>query len=140
MNEAKSKESVVRVVKFVLFSVSAGGIQALSFAFFKEVTGFKYWPAYIIALTLSVVWNFTLNRNFTFKSAANVPKAMLLVIAFYAVFTPVSTILGDHFDRQGVNNYLILAVTMLSNLTLEYLYDRYVVFRKTINTRQSKRS
>lgn len=135
----KSKE-LVRVVKFTLFSASAGGIQALSFALFKELMHFRYWPAYIIALTLSVLWNFTLNRSFTFKSANNVPKAMLLVIAFYAVFTPVSTLLGDYFDRQGVNNYLILALTMLSNLTLEYLYDRFVVFRNSINTRTGKKS
>lgn len=94
-----------------------------------------YWLSYLIALVLSVVWNFTFNRRFTFKSAANVPIAMLLVFAFYAVFAPLSTLLEWYLcDLQGWNEYLVLAINMVMNFVLEFLYQRYVVFRKTLDT------
>jgi len=84
-----------RFLKFVLFSASAGLIEIGSFALLNELLDWPYWPSYLIALTLSVIWNFTLNRKFTFRSAANVPRAMMLVLAYYAVFTPATTILGN---------------------------------------------
>lgn len=123
-----------QALKFTLFSASAGLIQVLLFTLFNEVTSFPYWPSYLIALTASVLYNFTVNRRFTFKSAANVPKAMLLVLGFYLVFTPLSTWLGDAAERAGVNDYLVLGVTMLCNLVLEYLYCRFVVYRGQMNT------
>ena len=88
---------------------------------------------YLIALLLSVIWNFTFNRKFTFKSANNVPIAMLKVLAFYCVFTPVSTILGNHFTAKFADvtaiNYIVLACTMACNMITEFLYDKFFVFR-----------
>lgn len=125
---------MIRFLKFVLFSISAGLIQIVSFTIMNEVVKMKYWPAYLIALTLSVVWNFTINRKFTFKSASNVPVAMAKVAAFYVVFTPLSTWWGNALDNLGVNEYLILIGTMVINFVTEFLFQRFVVFRNSIDT------
>ena len=126
----------VRILKFVLFSASAGIIQFGSFALLNELTPWRYWPCYLISLILSILWNFTFNRRFTFKSNANFTRAMLLVLAFYAVFTPVTTILGDWLaeDIQW-NEYIVQIINMLLNLTLEYIYQRFVVYRNRIDNR-----
>lgn len=131
----KPKGEFWRVVKFVLFSASAGIIQMGSFALLNELTGWSYWPCYLISLVLSVVWNFTLNRKFTFKSAANVPAAMAKVLAYYAVFTPLSTLLGN-FLAEGLlwNEYLVTAINMILNLFTEYLFQRFVVYGKNVDT------
>ena len=129
-----NNKSLWQVIKFVLFSASAGIIQAATFALFNEVFELDYWAAYLPSLILSILWNFTFNRRFTFKSAANVPIAMLKVFAFYLVFTPISTWLGDIADNAGINEYIILAVTMISNLVLEFLYCKFVVYRNQENT------
>ena len=124
-----------RTGKFLLFSCSAGLIELGSFALFNEVFHWPYWGAYLTALVLSVLWNFTLNRKFTFKSANNVPKAMALVLLYYAVFTPTSTVLGSWLtDTLGWNDYLVTVLNMLLNFATEYLYDRLVVFRGSIDT------
>ena len=134
-NEGK-KESL-RVVKFVFFSISAGLIEIISFTILNEFLEWPYWPCYLIALVLSVLWNFTLNRKFTFRSAGNVPVAMLKVAAFYAVFTPATTILGNYLaDSLGWNEYLVTGLNMALNFITEYLYDRFVVFGKTLDTNQ----
>ncbi len=134
--EKKNKQEWVRVLKFVLFSASAGIIQIGSFTLLNEFTGWRYWPCYLISLLLSILWNFTFNRRFTFKSNANITRAMLLVLAFYAVFTPVTTVLGDWLAEDLLwNEYLVTAINMLLNLTLEYLYQRYVVYRNKIDNR-----
>lgn len=127
----------IRVLKFVLFSASAGIIQMGSFTLLNEFTGWRYWPCYLISLLLSILWNYTFNRRFTFKSDANITRSMLLVLAFYAVFTPATTILGDWL-AEGLhwNEYLVTAINMLLNLTLEYLYQRYVVYRNKVDNRQ----
>jgi putative flippase GtrA len=132
----KQTKEWVRVLKFVLFSASAGVIQFGSFALLNELTGWRYWPCYLISLILSILWNFTFNRRFTFQSNANITRAMLLVLAFYAVFTPATTILGDWLaeDLQW-NEYLVQIINMLLNLTLEYAYQRYVVYRNRIDNR-----
>lgn len=132
----KKKSEFWRVVKFVLFSASAGIIQMGAFALLNELTGWSYWPCYLIALVLSVVWNFTLNRKFTFCSANNVPIAMLKVAGFYLVFTPLSTWWTAVLTGTGVgwNEYLVLALTMLVNFVTEYLFDRFVVFGDSIDT------
>lgn len=127
-------KNVWQFIKFALFSTSAGIIQVCSFAVFNEVFKFEYWLGYLLALILSIVWNFTFNRRFTFHSAANVPVAMLKVFGFYLVFTPVSTWLGDLASTNGVNEYIILALTMLSNMILEYLFQKFVVFRGSEDT------
>ena len=132
------KSELLRTVKFVLFSISAGLIQAASFALLNELLHLNYWVSYLIALTLSVLWNFTLNRKFTFQSAANVPIAMLKVAGFYLVFTPLSTwwtaALTEPAYGIVVNEYVVLIGTMLINFVLEYLFQRFFVFGKTLDT------
>ena len=128
------RETRIQMIKFTLFSISAGVIQILSFTLMNELAALPYWPSYLTALVLSVLWNFTFNKKFTFHSAANVPIAMLKVAAFYAVFTPLSTWGGEELDQIGWNRYLILALTMILNLVTEYLYTRYFVYRNSINT------
>ena len=132
----KDKKELLRMVKFTLFSISAGAVEAGSFALLNELTSWSYWPCYLIALVLSVVWNFTLNRRFTFQSAANVPVAMALTLLFYAVFTPVSTILGQYLADKGWNEYLVTALNMAANFVLEFLWQRFVVYRNHIDDRK----
>ena len=122
------------MIKFTLFSISAGIIQAVSFAVFNEIFRWRYWLAYLVALVLSIVWNFTFNRRYTFKAAANVPVAMAKLFGFYAVFTPLSTWLGHIAEGAGVHDYIILAVTMLLNFVLEYLFSKFVMYRNLENT------
>jgi alpha-tubulin suppressor-like RCC1 family protein/putative flippase GtrA len=129
-----TKENVLQVIKFTLFSISAGLVQILSFTVLNEFAKLPYWPAYLIALVLSVIWNFTFNRKFTFKSAANVPVAMLKVAFFYAIFTPLSTWWGDALTNLGWNEYVVLIGTMVINLITEYLYARFYVYRNNMNT------
>ena len=123
------KESLFQMLKFTLFSISAGIIQAISFTVFNEVFHWMYWPAYLTSLILSIIWNFTFNRRYTFKSAVNVPIAMLKLFGFYAVFTPLSTWLGHLASKAEINEYLILGVTMLSNFVLEFLFSKFVIYR-----------
>lgn len=129
------KKELIRSLKFLCFSLSAGVIQIVTFTLLNELVRWPYWPCYLIALVLSVVWNFTLNRRYTFQSANNVPKAMAQVFGFYCVFTPASTLLGSYLaDTLLWNEYLVTILNMVSNFVLEYLFDRLVVFRKSIDT------
>lgn len=131
----KKNSEIWRMIKFVLFSASAGIIQMGSFALLNELTRWSYWPSYLIALILSVVWNFTLNRKFTFKSAANVPAAMAKVLAYYAVFTPLSTLLGNYLAESLLwNEYLVTLINMLLNMITEYLFQRYVVYGSNVDS------
>lgn len=156
--EKKAKGGVWQFIKFAFFSASAGIIQVLSFtlmseviiklpalqnlmntnASFAKIMSNEYGPMYLIALILSVLWNFTFNRKFTFKSANNVPVAMLKVFAFYLVFTPISTLLGNHFTTKFADisaiNYIVLGCTMACNMITEFLYDKFVVFKGSENT------
>ncbi|MCQ2463670.1 MAG: GtrA family protein [Clostridia bacterium] len=151
---AEKKKDLIQLIKFVLFSASAGVIQFGSFTLMNELllpSSFmqnlisqheafgkimqnEYGPIYLIALILSVIWNFTFNRKFTFKSAANIPIAMLKVFGYYLVFTPVSTIIGNHFTASGVNEYIVLIITMLCNMATEFLFTKFVVYRNQIDT------
>ena len=130
------KNTIWQMVKFTLFSISAGIIQVASFALFNELLHWQYWPAYLLSLILSIVWNFTLNRNYTFQSAANVPVAMAKLFGFYLVFTPLSTWLGHVAESGGINEYIVLAVTMLSNFVLEFLFSKFVIYKNQENTRK----
>ena len=139
--QPKDRSELIRTIKFVLFSISAGVIEIGVFTVLYELLHWEYWVAYLIALVLSVVWNFTLNREFTFRSANNVPIAMLKVAAYYAVFTPVTTILGNYLEGTcGWNGMLVTIMNMLLNFVTEYLYDRFVVFGKSIDTNSRARS
>ena len=142
-NEKKTKDrsELIRTVKFVLFSISAGAIELGSFTVMYEVLHWEYWVAYLIALVLSVVWNFTLNREFTFRSASNVPIAMLKVAAYYAVFTPVTTLLGKYLEGTcGWDGMVVTILNMVLNVVTEYLYQRFFVFGKSIDTNERARA
>ena len=129
------RKEKVRMIKFFLFSISAGLIEAVSFSLLTELTSLSYMPRYLIALILSVLWNFTFNRRFTFQSANNVPKAMLLVALFYCVFTPATTALGNYLTGTlHWNDYIATGINMVLNFVTEYLYDRFVVFKDSIDT------
>lgn len=155
-------KNILQFIKFALFSASAGIIQIVSFTFLNEVViklpvlqnliasnrAFaavmqnEYGPVYLIALILSVIWNFTFNRKFTFKSANNIPVAMLKVLGYYAVFTPLSTVAGNYFTARFADTaaieYIVLAITMVTNMITEFLFDKFVVFRGSENTAEKK--
>ncbi|MBR3621712.1 MAG: GtrA family protein [Clostridia bacterium] len=163
MEENSKKKNILQFIKFALFSASAGVIQVVSFTILNEIVvklpfiqnlmasnktfaavmQNEYGPIYLIALILSVIWNFTFNRKFTFKSANNIPVAMLKVLGYYAVFTPVSTLLGNFFTAKyaGVNaiEYIVLGITMVTNMITEFLFDKFVVFRGSENTAEPKK-
>lgn len=132
-------KETLRAVKFVLFSISAGVIELGSFALFNELLHWDYWFSYLLALVLSVLWNFTLNRKFTFKSANNVAKAMLLVFLYYCVFTPSTTWL-EHFLTGNLwwNEYIATIINMVLNLVTEFLFQRYVVYGKSVDSAVNK--
>jgi putative flippase GtrA len=129
-----NNESLGQMIKFLLFSISAGIIQVLTFTLLFELGGFIYWPSYLIALILSVIWNFTLNRKFTFKSSANVPIAMTKIAIYYVIFTPLSTWWGDALTNINWNEYIVLFLTMITNLVTEFLVTKYIVYKNEINT------
>ncbi|MBQ6848359.1 MAG: GtrA family protein [Clostridia bacterium] len=132
---SNKKTELIRSLKFVLFSASAGIIQIVTAALFKEVLNLVPWLCYLLSLILSVIWNFTLNRKFTFYSANNIPIAMLKVAVFYVIFTPLSTWWTAVFTEDlAVNYYIVQICTMLINFVTEYLYDRFIVFGKSIDT------
>ena len=133
----QDKKQLWQAVKFTLFSISAGVIQIGSFALL-EIFIQDYWIPYLISLVLSILWNFTLNRRYTFKSAANVPVAMAKVFGFYLVFTPLSTYLGNLAEGAGLNDFVILIVTMLANFILEFLFCKFVVYRGSEDTLEVK--
>ncbi len=164
MSDNSKRANIIQAVKFALFSMSAGIIQIGSFTIMKElilkapftqeffstheaigalIENDTYGPVYLVALLLSVIWNFTFNRKFTFKSAANIPVAMLKVLGFYLVFTPVSTVLGSlattHiFGGSDLGEYVVLGITMLCNMVTEYLFCKFVVYRNQENTAVKK--
>ncbi len=130
-------KELARILKFALFSVSAGLIEIGAFTLLNELLHTPYWFSYLVALVLSVLWNFTLNRRFTFKSAANLPVAMLKVAAFYVVFTPLSTGLEHWYTAVlGWNEYLATAANMILNFVTEFLYQRFFVFGKSLDSRK----
>ncbi len=139
---SEKKKELFRTIKFALCSVSAGVIQLCSFTLLTFVCeDWPYMARYLISLVLSVLWNFTLNRKFTFQSANNVPVAMLKVAAFYAVFTPVTMLGGGYLaDTLGWNDFLVEVLTMALNFITEYIYDRFVVFGKSLDTNERAKS
>ena len=157
MSEKMSKkDNVLQGLKFAAFSASAGVIQVVSFTLLNELLpqtessnviaqwffNSEYGASYLVALVLSVLWNFTFNRKFTFKSAANIPVAMLKVFGFYCVFTPVSVILGEIVAQNTTwefAEYVILGVTMITNMTTEFLFCRFFVYKDSMNTAKKEK-
>lgn len=140
MEEKKkfNKAEFFRILKFTAFSISAGVIQLVSFTLLYEVIHWIWWPSYLISIILSVIWNFTFNRKFTFKSANNVPIAMTLVLLYYCAFTPISVFGGDALEASGWNGTLVTVIMMLLNFVTEFIWQRFVVFRNSIDSNQVK--
>lgn len=131
----KGRKEFLRTLKYVLFALSAGIIEMIVFTMLDRLTSWPYWPCYLIALILSVVWNFTWNRKFTFKSSNHVPTAMFKVVCYYAVFTPISTIVGNYLaENLHWNGTLVTLLCLLCNGVTEYLYQRFFVFGKSIDS------
>ena len=138
MEENKKKE-LWRAVKFTLFSISAGLIEAGSIFLLEKLTPLSSDNCYLIGLVLSVLWNFTFNRKFTFKSASNVPVAMLKVAAYYAVFTPLSKWAVKYLTgTAGWSPVFADGLAMLTNFVTEFLYQRFFVFGKSLDTAKKK--
>lgn len=138
--DKQKRQEILRFIKFTLFSLSAGIIEILVFTLLNELTPWGYWACYLPALVLSVVWNYTLNRRYTFRSDCSYTRQLLMALLFYAVFTPVSTLGGDYLaDTLGWNEYLVTAINMIANFVLEFLYDKYVVFRGLVDTNEVAR-
>ena len=136
-----NKKEFFRSLKFVLFSASAGLIEITAFTIIDTFTSWSYWACYLPALVLSVLWNFTLNREFTFRSANNIPVAMMKVAAYYLVFTPVTTVGGNYLtETLEWNEYVVTVLNMILNFVTEYLFDRFVVFRESIDTNDRAKS
>jgi putative flippase GtrA len=136
--ERRARTEILRTLKYFMFATSAGVIEMIMFTLLDQFTPWAYWPCYLIALVMSVVWNFTLNRKFTFKSSNNIPVAMVKVAVYYAIFTPFSTILGNFLVETLMwNAYLVTLISLLLNGVTEYLYQRLYVFGKSIDTNLS---
>lgn len=129
-----NRTELLRSLKFVLFSISAGVIQMGTFALLNELLHLDYWVSYLIALVLSVLWNFTFNRKYTFRSDANIARAMTLVALYYCVFTPLSTLNEHWLTGLGWNEYLVTGINMAANLVTEFLYQRFVVYKDRVDT------
>ena len=132
-----NKKELWMSIKFTLFSISAGVIQLLSFTIIYEwLHCLTWWPSYLLSVILSVIWNFTFTRKLTFKSANNVPKAMTLVLAYYLVFIPISVFGGNALESLWGSNYgiLVTILMMIINFITEFIWDRFVVFRNSIDT------
>ena len=133
-----NKKELLRTIKFTLFSISAGIIEIVLYELLAHLTNWSYWPCYLIALVASVIWNFTLNRNYTFKSATNVPIAMTKVFIYYLIFTPLSTIGGNYLaETLKWNGTIVTLLNMVINFVTEYLYDRFLVFGNSIDTKET---
>lgn len=145
--EPKRKEGLLQALKFTLFSASAGLIQIGAYTLFYEAFHWAPWLSHLVSLVLSVLWNFTFNRKFTFKAGGDVKRQMLLAALFYVVFTPLSTwwtaaLTGENpftgaaaSSEPLVNNYVVQVGTMLVNFVLEFLYQKFVVFKGQENTK-----
>ena len=121
-----------------MFSISAGVIEIVSFTLLDLIPSLGYVLKAYVSLSLSVLWNFTLNRKFTFQSANNVPIAMLKTLGYYAVFAPLSIHLADMYLVQtlGWNEILVKFVTMLVNFVTEFIFQRLVVYGKSVDTNE----
>ena len=126
-----TKKEIIEAIKFTIFSISAGIIEIVIFTIFTDFTNLNYWICYLTALIASILCNFTLNRKFTFKSSNNIPIAMTKVALFYAIFTPITTICGNYLVEKLLwNDYIVTALNMILNFVLEFLYDKFFVFKE----------
>lgn len=134
-NSLTKKQQFIQILKFTAFSVSAGAIQLLSFTLLYEwIACLAWWPSYLISIILSVIWNFTFNRKFTFKAANNVPLAMALVVIYYCAFIPVSVFGGNALESLWGEKFgiLVTVLMMIINFVTEFIWDKFIVFNGKI--------
>lgn len=153
----EKRKTIRQFIKYALCAASAGIIQFLTFTilqavipddgktihFLVEDMSVVTFSATTVALCLSILWNFTLNRKFTFKDAGNVPKAMILAFIFYIPFYPFQTwyvhtikeLLGAsiNIDAAGI---IAEGTVMIMNFILEFIWQKFVVFRKEKPTQE----
>lgn len=130
----KDRKELFRAIKFAIVSMSAGIVELGTFTLMNELTNLKYWPCYLTALIASIIWCYTVNRRYTFKSGKSIPVVLAYAAGFYAVFTPATTILGNYLAETLMwNEYIVTIINMTLNLVLEYLYDTYVVYRNDMD-------
>lgn len=153
----KNKE-FLRTLKYALIAVSAGVIQFVSSTVLKlilDATGLAGQRMHFITdtettafisetvgLVLSVLWNCTFNRKYTFKAANNIPVAMCLALVFYVPFYPFQiwymATVQNGLANIGIWGFIISLITcMIINGVLEFLWQRFVVFRKSLDTNNS---
>ena len=131
------KQQFIQFLKFTLFSASAGIIQLLSTTLLHQWTGWLidyYWLAYIIGLTLSVIWNFTFNRKFTFKAANNVPLAMVLVVIYNCIIVVPLALGGNALEKLWGPDLgiVVTVITLLINFITEFFWDKFIVFNQKV--------
>lgn len=146
IRETDQNREWLRTLKFTLFSLSAGAIQIGTWALFLYVFHWEPWVAYMVSLVLSVIWNFTFNRKYTFRSDYDIKRAMLLTLLFYLVFTPASTwwtfaltgqnqITNTTVEGKALVDPLLVQIgTMLINFVTEFLWQRFVIYRNKLDT------
>ena len=133
--ENSAKKQFLQILIFTGFSISAGVIQLLSFTVLYEWGAWlKWWPAYLISIVLSVIWNFTFNRKFTFRAANNDPVAMLLVVIYYAAFIPASVFGGNALEAAWGEKFgiAVTVLMMVLNFITEFLWDKFIVFNNKV--------
>ena len=128
-------KNVWQAIKFTLFSASAGLIQLGSFTLLHDVLHLEgYLLSYLPSLVLSVLWNFTFNRRYTFRSDGNIRRAMLLVALYYVVFIALTSWWSDALVSLGMHDWLIEVLNMAVNFVTEFLFQKFVVYRDSIDT------
>lgn len=167
--KAARKKKAKRFLKYAIIAISGGLIQLTAYIilsdaikldkhvsfdaiyqkqpwlteiFYDPDTGKTYGLSYFIAVSLSVIWNFTFNRKYTFKSASNVPKAMLLFVLYYAFSIPFNCWAIVQLNKLVVfplSDKVILICIMLANGLPAFFYQRYVVFGRSLDTKHKKK-
>ncbi|MCL2735594.1 MAG: GtrA family protein [Propionibacteriaceae bacterium] len=136
-------QEITKFFRFLVFELSAGVVQVLVFTLLSEGFHVGYRFSYLPALIASVLWSFTANRKFTFKSVSNIPVAMMKVALYYVIFTPASTWWGGQLNATSwgigasTQRYIILISTMVVNFVTEFMVYRFWVYRRSINSSRS---
>lgn len=135
---AKGKAAIIQAIKFTLLSITAAGVEVASFALLEwlrlSTDWYPIWVSQSVSLALSVIYNFTVNRQFTFKSSNNIPIAMLKVALFYAFFIPLSSWAVQVLSDLGWANWLLKGLSLIVNFIGEFLWWKFFVFRGSENT------
>lgn len=155
----KNNDGRWQAVKYFLCMCSAGLIEMITYYIFLAVLPIDpkatiyfldpvplsklVFVSECLSLGLSIIWNFTFNRKFTFKSAKNVPVAMALAFLFYVPFFPFAAWYVPKLTRAlaslgGFGGFLAKGTKMILNGVLEFCWQKFVIYRKSANTAEHK--